>query len=380
MKKIIYIIKDISIVGGREKIILDKANLLSKMGYEVTIISHEMKTLEVKEVFSGINFLNLKLNKFFKNEKSKKIYRFLYLKKLKRELQIKINELNPDIIVGLCDVGFGEYLKLKTSAKKVLEIHGCYDFYFHGIQDYKKIFFIKNYLRKILFYIFFYRAQKYDKVVILSEVDANKWKLENSIVIPNFYQNLNNVLINKNFVEKKFISAGRLSYEKGFDILIEVWKEIKKYDKNIKLDIFGEGPEEKKILSLIKNNKLEKSISLNKFTNQLSKKYKEYYGYILPSRFESFPMVVLESIANALPVIAFDLECGVREMIESEKNGILIKRYDYKKMAEKIIEIYDNEKLREELSKKSLEKSKEYEEEKIIQKWIDLFTSLKKSN
>mgnify|MGYP003589151168 CR=1 FL=1 len=75
------------------------------------------------------------------------------------------------------------------------------------------------------------------------------------------------------------------------------------------------------------------------FIKNLNEKYKEYYAYILPSRFEAFPMVILESISNAIPIIGFNIECGIKDMITYKKEGFLINEYNSKEMAKKINEL-----------------------------------------
>ncbi|MGL5649964.1 MAG: glycosyltransferase [Clostridium sp.] len=381
-KKIIYIINDISIIGGREKIVLDKANSLSESEYDVTILSYNLKDKNIIKNYPTIKFESLELEDFNQNRKmnlfKRKIYFRVYLKKLKKILQLKIDELNPNIMICLCDIGLGEYTKIKTLAKKIIEIHGCYDYYIDKVKESKNMSKLKSFKKKIDFNRFKFKLKKFDKVVILSDVDIDKWGFKSVEVIPNFYDSKNQekIKVKEKFEEKKFLSAGRLSYEKGYDILIDVWKEVVKINKNIKIDIYGEGPEEEKIKVLIKLNNLENNIKLKPFTNKLNEKYKDYYCYILPSRFEAFAMVVLESISNGVPVIGFDMESGLKDMITDGKEGYLIKKYEVKKMAEKIIKLYENEDLRIEISNRALDKSSSFTKEKIIKKWIELFENI----
>lgn len=372
MKKIVYIIGDISLIGGREKIILEKAIFLSKQ-YNVTIISYNMEEKYLLKKYPMINFINLEYKNFFVNKKINRFRKKIYIYNLTKKIQKEIDKIKPNIVIGLCDYGMPAYLKLKILGSKILEIHGSYEYYDQGLE---KLSFLKKINKKINFWRFKYILSKYDKVIILSNIDKDKWNLKNVEVIPNFYIKKQDIILENYFQEKRFLSAGRLSFEKGYDILIEVWKEVVKINNKIKIDIYGEGPEEEKIKFLIEKNKLEKNVYLKSFTNKLNEKYQNYYGYILPSRFECFPLVVLESISNGVPVIAFDLECGLKDMISSEKEGILIPRFDCKKMAKKIIKLYENEDLRNEISKNCLKKSEKFQDMKVMEKWVRLFENL----
>ena len=376
VKKILYIIKDITVVGGREKITLAKAIELSKEVYSVYICCNFFENENLLLEYPEINFINLQFDDFQpdSNRVKKKFARIAYFNKFEKLLQDILDEIQPDIMIVFCDDGLKKYCNLKTSAKKILEIHGSFDYYKNYSK--KKRNFIKK-IKKYFHFLFFKQVlKKFDTVIILSEMEREKWNLKNISVMPNFYIQKNKIQIPDSFKEKRFLSAGRFTHEKGFDLLIEVWKEIFSINKQIKIDIFGEGDEKEKILNMISENKLEKNIFVHSFTDKLQDNYLTSYAYILPSRLEGFSMVALESINHALPVIAFDLEGGLREMITPNKEGILIKRYDTKKMATKIIDFYNDEQLRKEMAISALKKSELFTEKKIIKKWLELFENL----
>ena len=383
MKKIMYVIEDITVMGGCEKITLKKAIEFVKKGYEVSICCHSFKTKELLLKYPDINFIRLELNdNYSENKFIKKLMKIRCLKNLRKQnklkkylemLQIEVNKLQPDILIVFYELGIKKYWELETQGKKILEIHESYDYYIDNAKKEKNP--IKKIIKKFKFYLKRKIMKKFDSVIILSESDAKKWKLDNVIKINNSIERKEKIEIVEEFKEKRFLSAGRLETEKGYDILVEVWKKIVSLNNEIKIDVFGEGSEKEKLVKMISENKLEKNILLNDFTNTLEDKYKSYYAYILPSRFECFSMVTLESLNNGVPVVAFDLEGGVKEMITNNKEGILIKKYDVDEMAKKIIELYDDEGERRKMSINSVEKSKKFTDEKIIKQWIELFES-----
>ena len=73
------------------------------------------------------------------------------------------------------------------------------------------------------------------------------------------------------------------------------------------LDIVGEGPEEKKYRSLIKNYHLEDRITIHPFTNHIQDFYSNAQVYVLSSRWEGMPLVLVEAMSHGLPIITSDL-------------------------------------------------------------------------
>lgn len=102
----------------------------------------------------------------------------------------------------------------------------------------------------------------------------------------------------------KFMWCGRLIYRKGLQIILDC---IKNLDMGISFDIYGEGPERKKLLKFINNNNLNDIKLLNPLSyKEILDKYREYDVFIFPSIRETTGTVLLEAMANKLPVITFN--------------------------------------------------------------------------
>ena len=107
---------------------------------------------------------------------------------------------------------------------------------------------------------------------------------------------------------KKFLAVGRFSrLHKGFDLLIEAFRIFAGQDKEWTLDIVGEGVEEPVYRKLIKNYRLEDRITIHPFTNQIQAYYGNAQVYVLSSRWEGMPLVLMEAMSHGLPVIASNL-------------------------------------------------------------------------
>ena len=180
--------------------------------------------------------------------------------------------------------------------------------------------------------------------------------------------------------EKRLISVGRLSPEKGPLDLVKIFNILSKKHPNWHSDIIGDGIERSKIENFIKNHHLEEKITLHGFQN------KEYIDrllhksslYVMTSYTESFGIVLLEAMSHGLPCIAFSSAEGAREIIASGKNGYLIKNRNYSAMIKKIEDLMKNENDRKQIGISARKSIKEYTKEIVSEKWYKLLEKKEK--
>ncbi|WP_459444675.1 glycosyltransferase [Alphaproteobacteria bacterium US3C007] len=145
--------------------------------------------------------------------------------------------------------------------------------------------------------------------------------------------------------EFRLLAAGMLHERKGFDLLLEALSRVDSpIRKRIKVDIYGEGSERENLEGLIDDLSLTSQVSLKGFSENLYASYRYYDCFVLPSRFEGFPLVMLNALYAGLPVIAFDCPTGPGAIINSD-NGFLIENGNVQEMAkafEKIIKTQDH--------------------------------------
>ena len=175
--------------------------------------------------------------------------------------------------------------------------------------------------------------------------------------------------------QKTVVAVGRLHTVKGFDRLLEIWKETSRKYPDWKLVIVGDG-EEKESLSALAD-KLEIGDSV-KFTGALSHEMvletmRSASIYAMTSHTEGFPFVLIEAMSSGLPAIAFDVRVGPRAIIQEGKSGMLIKDGDLSGFSDALALLMSDDEKRLEYSKNALERAKDFTEEKIVEKWIALF-------
>jgi glycosyltransferase involved in cell wall biosynthesis len=103
-------------------------------------------------------------------------------------------------------------------------------------------------------------------------------------------------------------------------------------------------------------------------------KLKTYYQsasmFIMPSRFEGFPLTLGEAMSNGLPVVAFDLD-GTHTILKDDsiEYGILVPQGDFEKFGEAIEQLASSEALREKLSERSIVRVSDFSESSIMEEW-----------
>lgn len=170
------------------------------------------------------------------------------------------------------------------------------------------------------------------------------------------------------FFNTTIISSGRLVQQKDFYTLIDATATIK--DKN--LVILGDGPEKQKLLSYAEKVSIKNNIFflgwnnlaniLNKYTNPI---------FVLSSHWEGLSYVLLEAMAQGIPIIASDCDFGPRELLENGKFGILFDPGNSVQLA-KAIKYLSNKKSYKKYAEKSLKRSLFFSESDMLQRYKEL--------
>lgn len=134
--------------------------------------------------------------------------------------------------------------------------------------------------------------------------------------------------------DKTILSIGRLANQKGFDLLIRSFAMISKKFPDWKLQIIGDDYGEKKhLLELIDKFALKDFVNIIPATRHISKYYEASAFYVLSSRFEGLPMVLIEALSFGMPIIAFDCPTGPAEIV-NDSNGILVENGNINNLAD----------------------------------------------
>ncbi|MBO5100604.1 MAG: glycosyltransferase family 4 protein [Treponema sp.] len=354
MSKIIIIIDNITKRAGTERAVVNLSNILAKQGQSVCVLS--IQSVEGAPAYSIDSSVTIKhferpdIGSYFPIAKNritiilKKISFFLVLNKL-------IKKEKCEIVIGTTT--FINFL-IRFLPKKIKTI-GCEHFNSY-ICSKKQMF-----LRKLLY-------KKLNAVVLLTENDKNNYgKMKNLYVIPNSLSFIPSKL--SDCKNKKMISLGRFSYQKGYDLLIDCIALVKDNLLDWTIELYGDGSDKEKLLNKINENGLDRIIYLKDNTTDVESVYASSSIYLSSSRYEGLPMVLIESQSCGLPAVSFDCPYGPSYIIIEGKTGFLVPLGDVKKMSEKILELINNEDLRIQMGKQAAIESSRFSEDKISEMW-----------
>lgn len=377
--RIVYCTPSLYIAGGVERVLTSKANYLAEQdgAYDVTFILTDGKGKEpfyplsdkVKVINLGIDFEELWHVSFLR-----KI--IIYLRKQRQYkcmLRKELMRLRPDITISTLRREVNFITRIPDGSKKIGELHvnrqNYRNFEANETNLLKRIF-EKWWMRQLVS-----KLKKLDGFVVLTKEDARSWgELGNVNVIPDPL--LHFPTVQSSLTEKRMIAAGRYVYQKGFDLLLQAWKKVEKECPDWRLDVFGMGnraPYQQLVADL--HLDMERC-RLNESTSDIGKEYLNSSVFVFSSRFEGFGMVLVEAMSYGLPCVSFACPCGPKDIIDHEKNGLLVPNGDVDALAAQLIRVAKDGELRQSLAAEAVKKSKKYDIHVVGQQWKKLFDEL----
>lgn len=349
MKKIGIIVDCLS-NGGAEKMAASLSQVLNNNGYCVSIITirNEITYQHAGKVY------NLGLNEAT----------FKPIKQLKKLILFKkyYQEINADLYIDF-------RMRNRFSLEYLLTL-----FVFNMK---KMVFTIHSY--NILYHLpksgFLLKKMNASKVVVISKKALEKtqsvYHFKNVNYIPNFYTNqIINTTKDNPFKNPFILFVGRLENNiKQIDKLIITYKKSIAKQHGIKLYILGDGTDKANLQKLIVNENLEEQVKLLGFVEK-PETYMKYCEFlVLSSKFEGFPMVLIETLANGKPVISFNCNSGPSEIITNKNNGLLVEDQNFEKLQDAINNFISNTKLYNTCKANAASSVLKFSEKEVFKKW-----------
>jgi len=176
--------------------------------------------------------------------------------------------------------------------------------------------------------------------------------------------------------EKVIVSMGRLTHQKGFDLLLRAFAKAVKNYPDWKLIILGDGELRNELEQLIQELGIDSSVTLpGRVSNPFSLLRKADL-FVMSSRFEGFPMAHGEAMLCGLPVVATDCPSGPRELIRDEVDGILVPNGDLIELQKAMKRLMSDAQLREKMSNEALHVSVRFDVEEIVDEWFTVFADV----
>lgn len=358
--KIIYLYSSLAVVGGIERILVDKMNYLScECGEEVYIITSDQGMHRVPYYLDErVHFMDMNI-RFYTQYRygivRRQWIRWWMNREYDAQLRMALAEIQPDIIVCMTAQHVRRLLRVKGHIPLVVESHVNFshiDSWWHLLQNR-----INNYW-----------IGKAEAVVTLTEGDAKEWRRvsKHVHVIPNMVH-LNESGRYSECVNKRAIFVGRLVEQKGLPELLKVWQLVHRKYPDWQLDIYGEG----KMDSI-----LEMNLYVHSPISNIFEKYIESSMLLLTSVYEPFGLVMPEAMSCGIPVVAFDSPHGPATIITDGEDGFLVKNRDCQVFADRVSQLIEDQELRQRMGKNAVQSSQRFSAEKIMPMWKELFEKL----
>ena len=389
MKRICFLVDSIFTIGGVQRVTAVIAEALSKE-YDITIVTFDKQNLQDLKLYQlgyyAITFRFISYPTITENKRRFcKAYSYLYRRFLPK------CKLTSDIYArsSFPEERRNELIRVLTEKRydTVIAVHSFLAIRLATIRRElgycKTIGWIHNsfdallregspYLGPELKYHYGRQLQKLDAVVTLYQQDAGMYQ-EDFGFTPYYIYNPLTLKPGEHSTgqNKEFLAVGRFSpMHKGFDLLIQAFNLFSKKDIEWHLSIVGDGPEKDKLQQMISERNLEERITIYPFTNEIQKYYSAASIYVLSSRWEGMPLVLVEAMSHGLPIVASDLPT-CREVLGDF--GLYFKNGNIEELAQRLEDATHIDWQKK--SKEALEIAKKFDVGPIAEQWKRLIES-----
>lgn len=221
-----------------------------------------------------------------------------------------------------------------------------------------------------------YAVKRADKMIVLTR-SAQQYYIDKLQINPEKLLHIYNPIINSqssipyDTSSKKIIAVGRLTYQKNFDRLVNLAARFLP-GTDWSLDIYGQGEDRQMLTNLIQEKGLSDHVRLMGQVYDLCDRYPQYAFQVMSSRYEGFPMTLLEGATHRLPLVSFDIPTGPNEIIEDSKNGFLVDKTDDDRMIACIQQLMEDAALRQTMSDNAYRMVQQFSLNDILNQWCEI--------
>lgn len=351
---IVFLCSRLDIPGGIERATVNTANLLASHGYRVTLlvldsypnifyplvstVAVEQATLHFGITESGNAVLR----------KQNFLTHILQLKKILKRLQ-------PDTL--LCTEYPFAVAAFFAADKKRVKVMAWEHHHFYGLK--------RNRFWQALYTFVYPRLQK---VVCLNAAEAQLFAASGcrTVVLPNYISPSTKAALNK----PNLLTIGWLTKSKGVDLIPAIAELVFQQFPHWHWTLIGTGPEEASLLAAIAAKGFETNLSVvHPSSPNMQAYYEKTSVYVMTSRFECLPMVLLEAMSHGIPCVAFDCPTGPAFVIQPKKNGLLVEENNTHAMAAAIVQLIQNAEERNTLGANAYESIARFSPDSVFALW-----------
>ena len=322
--KLAFLCNNMKSTTGVERVLSQRLGLLADSGeFDVYLITYNQYgapfSFPISDKVHYIDLGTRYINGCTYHGLFQYIDRFLSKMHYRRSIRRCICSVDPDVITCI-DIQIADLLtilNLETCAIKIVECHCGLSAFLGGIA--KEVFLFKHIIKRKLVEKNIRTIRKFDKFVVMTNAELLDWNDDKAVCIPNMLAAYPNVATDVLTTKHRVCCIGRYAYQKGFDLLIKSWVVVQEKYPDWSLHIYGSRDGDMgdydQIIKLIDKNGLH-GVFLHPATKDVYSKYYESDFYVLPSRYESFGLTIIEAMSCGLPIISFDCKYGPRSIIK----------------------------------------------------------------
>lgn len=347
--------------GGAERVLSELANELAQTGAQVTVITLDHRVPDHYHLHVAVERRSVPI---YWTTTGKIESVFATLRRLARVRRAVLSS-RPDAVLSFGDVTNVRVVFALLGTRIPVIVSERVDPRMHHIGR------AWDFLRKMA-----YRRAR--RLVVQTDMVA-RWAAgfmrQNAItVIPNFARMID--CAEDVARESMILAVGRLDRQKGFDMLVEAFGRSTLSNSGWRLAIVGEGPERQALQAQVIESGLAGAIELPGTTHDIGAWYARASMFVLSSRYEGFPNVLLEAMGCGLPCIAFDCASGPAEMIQQGENGVLIAPEDVTALCMAMRRLAADGVLRHTLSERAKQVNQTYSRPVVVDQWSRLLHSV----
>jgi len=205
------------------------------------------------------------------------------------------------------------------------------------------------------------------------------WQFRPPVVIPNPVPRApNGPKAHTTLRRPTVVGIGRLTREKGFDLLLEAFGRVSGRHQNWTLVIFGDGPMRPFLEARVKSLGLNDRVWMPGFVKDIYTVLGQTDLFVLPSRSEGFPNALCEAMACGVASIAMDCPSGPRHIVRSGLDGLLVPEGDISSLAKAMDWLMSDEEARRLIGGRASTVSERFSVSKVMGMWEDLLKEVMK--
>lgn len=354
--------------GGAERVMSNMANYWAEKGLDITLITLEKIKAPFYELNPRIKLKSLDIGQPSSNPLQG------FLSNLNRLWVIRkaIRKSQPEAVISF--MTRANVLVLLATVLLKIPVLVCEQVF--------PSFSVDSKIWKILRSLVYHRASR---LIVLSESSLacfSSFVQRRTVIIPNpvFIPENGHHPNSETPVQpngKTLMAMGRLAHQKGFDLLLQAFAKIADKHPDWSLKIWGEGELRPPLETQRDNLGLQDRVSLPGLTKDPYKEMKQADLFVMSSRFEGFPVVLVEAMACGLPVISYDCPSGPRDAIQNGINGLLVPPENIDELARALDDLMQNEEKRKDFANRAPEVKEQFGLEKVMGLWNSCLDGVK---